>query len=144
MKDGLVADIPRVLILDMYKDLIAEKTQLLEEDGLAVTSSSDAGEVLGRLEEIDPDLIIIGTEVPMINGELPLTLFRRATHVPILVVGYREELVYMLELGADRFISKPLDKSQFMATVHSLLRWYPDYSKKKESNDNSVVNYANN
>ena len=136
-------DIPKILILDMDEELILEKTRLLEEDGATVIKSSDANDVLGRLEEIDPDLIIIGTEVPMINGELPLTRIRRMTHVPILVIGYREELVYMLELGADRFISKPLCKTQFMATVHSLLRPYSDYPKKKDNN-NSILNYTNN
>ena len=70
-------EIPKVLILDMDEELISTKTKLLEEDGIAVISSSDARDVLGRLDQIDPDLIIIGTEVPMINGELPLTLFRR-------------------------------------------------------------------
>jgi len=125
---------PKVLILDMYEDLIAEKTRLLEEAGISVTSSSDAGDVLGRLDQIAPDLIVLGTEVPMINGELPLILFRRVTHVPILVIGHREELVYMLELGADRFIAKPLDMAEFKATVRNMLRQYPDSSKKKDSN----------
>ena len=128
--------IPKVLILDMYEDLIAEKTRLLEESGISVISSSDANDALGKLEEIDPDLIVMGTEVPMINGVLPLTLFRRITHVPILVIGHREELVYMLELGADRFISKPMDMTEFIATVRNLLRRYSDYPDKGTGIDN--------
>ena len=121
----------RVLILDIYDDLIAEKTRLLEEDGISVISTSDGRGALEKLEEIDPDLIIIGTEVPMINGVLPLILFRKVTHVPIMVIGHREELVYMLELGADRFICKPLDRSEFMATIRSMLRPYRDSVDKR-------------
>ena len=143
MEDRLVADIPKVLILDMYEDLIAEKTRLLEADGITVISSSDAGDVLGRLEEIDPDLIVLGTEVPMINGELPLIVFRRMTRSPILVIGHREELVYMLELGADRFISKPLDRSEFMATVRNLLRRYRNYSDTGDSIDITLKHVKN-
>jgi len=135
--------IPKVLILDMYEDLIAEKTRLLEESGISVISSSDANDALGKLEEIDPDLIVMGTEVPMINGVLPLTLFRRLTNVPILVIGHREELVYMLELGADKFVCKPLDNSEFIAEIHSMLRRYWNYSGKGKSDDNKV-GYVNN
>ena len=134
---------PKVLVLDIYEDLIAEKTRVLEADGITVISSSDARDVLGRLDQIDPDLIIIGTEVPMINGELPLTRFRRLTNVPILVIGHREELVYMLEIGADRFISKPLDMAEFMAIVHSLLRSNNNYPDKGTGIDNKFDHVNN-
>ena len=133
----------KVLIIDNDNDLVMEKTKLLEEDGLNVVTNSDARDALERLGEIKPDLIIIGTEIPMINGDLPLTLLLKATQAPILVVGHREELVYMLELGADRFISKPLDKTQFIATIHSMLRRYSDYSHKGNNNDR-IKNYMNN
>ncbi|MBN2074456.1 MAG: response regulator [Dehalococcoidales bacterium] len=136
-------EIPKVLILDMDEELISIKTKLLEEDGVAVISSSDASDVLGRLDQINPDLIVMDTEVPMINGELPLTLFRRLTNVPILVIGHREELVYMLELGADRFISKPMDMAEFIAIVRNLLRRYPDYPDKGNSID-KIINHVKN
>ena len=135
-------EIPKVLILDMDEELISKKTKLLEEDGIAVISSSDVREALEKLEEINPHLIILNTEVPMINGELPLTLFRRLTNVPILVIGHREELVYMLELGADKFVCKPLDNSEFIAEIHSILRRYWNYSGKGKSDDNKV-DYVN-
>lgn len=134
---------PKVLILDIDEELISAETKFLEEDGVTVIKSSDVSDVLGRLEEMNPDLILIGTEVPMINGDLPLTLILKVSHAPIVAIGHREELVYMLELGADRFISKPIDKSQFMATIHSLLRRYSDYSNKG-SNSERISNYRNN
>ena len=136
-------EIPKVLILDMDEELISTKTKLLEEDGIAVISSSDVRETLEKLEEINPHLIILNTEVPMINGELPLTLFRRMAHVLILVIGYREELVYMLELGADRFISKPLDMAEFIAIVRNLLHRYSDDPDKGNSIDN-IINHVKN
>lgn len=116
--------IPSVLILDTDDELVLQEKKFLEEDGAKVISSSNPNVVLARLEEINPDLIVLGTEVPMVNGDLPLTVFRSATRVPILVIGHREEMVYMLELGADGCIYKPLNKSLFIATIHSLLRRY--------------------
>jgi len=120
-------NIPKILILHIDEELISQEKTLLEEDGVTVINLSNARYAIEHLENINPDLIIIGTEVPMINGNLTLTVFRGITQIPILAVGHREELVYMLELGADRFVSKPLDNSLFMATIHSLLRRYSAY-----------------
>ena len=81
-------DIPQILMLDIDEELISEETKLLEEDSVTVIRSSDASDALERLGEIDPDLIVLGTEVPMINGDLPLTLILKATHASIVAVGH--------------------------------------------------------
>jgi len=52
---------PKVLILDMDEELIFTKKRLLEEDGISVISSSDARGALEKLDEINPDLIILNT-----------------------------------------------------------------------------------
>jgi len=126
-------DISKILILHIDEELLSQEKALLEEEGLAVISLSDARYAVEHLEKVNPNLIIIGTEVPMINGYLPLTIFRSITQVPILAVGHREELVYILELGADRFIVKPVDRSLFRAIVHNLLRRYQDDHIKRTS-----------
>ena len=117
-----MVNIPKILVFDIDEELISQVAIFLEEVCAIVFTSSDTTTVLERLGEIDPDLIIIGTEMPMINGDLPLTLVLKATNAPIMAIGHKEELVYMLELGADRFVSKPLSGALFIATVHSLLR----------------------
>jgi len=94
----IVPLIHKILILHIDEELISQEKTLLERDGATVINLSHAREAIEQLENINANLIIIGTEVQMINGNLILTVFRRITQVPILAVVHREELVYMLNL----------------------------------------------
>ena len=62
------------------------------------------------------------------NGEDACLRIRKASYLPIVVLGSQEELVRTLELGADAYIVKPANGREVVARVHSLLRRKDDDS----------------
>lgn len=61
----------------------------------------------------------------MVNEENPYLWVRQASYMPILVLGGEEGTAEMLELGADAYMTKPLDLNELVARVKSLLRRKP-------------------
>jgi DNA-binding response OmpR family regulator len=77
------------------------------------------------LRHHQPDLLVLDIHLPDGSGLDVLRVFPRETRkFPILVLtGDRtaEALQHAIELGADDFVTKPLDRELFQAKVESLL-----------------------
>ena len=104
-----------------------EKTYL-ESAGYQVTLANDGVEALQRVDEDNPDLILLDVMMPKMNG---FQVCRRLKHtedtrfIPIIMVTALNEIedkVKGIEAGADDFISKPFNKLELLARVKSLLR----------------------
>jgi DNA-binding response OmpR family regulator len=97
----------------------------LTEAGFQVTDVSDGYQGLSSIYESLPDLVIMAQDLPLPNAEELCSRLRQVSHLPIIVLGYREKEVgetEMLELGADAYMSKPPALAELIARVRSLLR----------------------
>jgi DNA-binding response OmpR family regulator len=97
----------------------------LTEAGFQVTDVSDGYQGLSSIYESLPDLVIMAQDLPLPNAEELCSRLRQVSHLPIIVLGYREKEVgetEMLELGADAYMSKPPAHAELIARVRSLLR----------------------
>jgi DNA-binding response OmpR family regulator len=88
-----------------------------------VTWTADAAEARSLVAEKAPDLLILDTFLPGING---LDLFRqmKADHlldttevVVISAFGFQEIVKQAIQLGARDFLVKPIDVDQFLARL---------------------------
>jgi len=117
----------RILVIEQDEALAVEAAAALEEAGYEVATVGDALEGIKKLYEAYPDLIIVNTGLPMVNGEDSFLRIRQASYLPIIVLGSEEEMADMLELGADACMVKPPSLIELVARVHSLLRRKPRY-----------------
>jgi two-component system response regulator len=84
------------------------------------------GRYAGQEPKTAPDLILLDLKLPRIDGLAVLRRLRaeeRTRHIPIVVLtGTREEraVVSSHDLGANRFIVKPVDVAKFAATALQL------------------------
>jgi two-component system, response regulator len=110
----------------------ARKTSL-RNDVVVVGDGVDAldylfgtGRYAGQESRPAPDLILLDLSLPRIGGLAVLRRLRaeeRTRHVPVVVLtGSREEqmVVSSHELGANRFVVKPLDVAKFAAAALEL------------------------
>jgi DNA-binding response OmpR family regulator len=111
-----------VLVVERDKGLMAESVAMLREAGCEVVQATNAADGLKKIYELNPDLIIASTDLPPVNGKDAWLHIRRASYLPIVILGSQEELVNTLELGADAYIVKPASGREVVARVHSLLR----------------------
>lgn len=101
----------------------------LRKHGYAVTPMTQAEEMLRRVPELRPDLILMDIGLPGVDGLDACRRLRAGGHdVPLILVTARNEeidRVLGLEMGADDYLSKPFSSRELLARVRALLRRVP-------------------
>jgi two-component system, OmpR family, phosphate regulon response regulator PhoB len=129
MPDGL-SSLPRPLIL-VVEDDAAIATMLrynLEKQGYRVAEASDGQEALTRIQEQQPDIVLLDWMLPVMSGiEVCRQIRRKPTtrDLPIIIVTARTEeqdAVRGLNTGADDFVTKPFHLDSLLARIRALLR----------------------
>jgi two-component system chemotaxis response regulator CheY len=95
--------------------------------GCDVTEAADGVEGLKKINSNRFDLIITDINMPVMDGLKLISLVRRDINyksIPILIItteGGAEDRERALTLGADAYITKPIQAGQVLDTVKSLL-----------------------
>jgi two-component system sensor histidine kinase/response regulator len=99
----------------------------LSSDGHEITEAASGDEALLRASESLPDLALLDIMMPGLNGfETAVRLKKLAgdEFLPVLLVSSLQDpssRILGLKMGADDFLSKPLDRSELRARVTNLL-----------------------
>ena len=94
-------------------------------DGYQVDTVADAGTALSRARTFAPDLILLDLTLPDGDGLALCPQLRRGSKVPIIILsarGQKVEKIRGLKLGADDYITKPIDMDELLARIRAVLR----------------------
>ena len=126
---------------------IAELLRLyLQKDGFEVSHAADGGKAVEMAKEIQPDLVLLDSMLPVMDGWQVCRELRKTMKMPIIMLtakGETEDKVSGLEMGADDYIVKPFEVKELLARVHAVLRRTGDDGKpqsKKLTFDKLVIN----
>jgi diguanylate cyclase (GGDEF)-like protein/PAS domain S-box-containing protein len=117
----------RVLVVDdneNNRDILARR---LARSGYAVSVADSAHELLERIRNEAVDLVLLDIEMPGITGLDALVAIRStysAVRLPVIMVTARnesEDIVKGLELGANDYLTKPIDFPVALARVRTHL-----------------------
>jgi putative two-component system response regulator len=118
----------KILIVDDNQtNLMVLKALSARLDGNEVVTFAVPAEALAWCAETTPDLVLLDYMMPDIDGFEFLARFRAlpgAQEVPVIMVtadGEMEVRYRALELGANDFLTKPVDKTEFLARMRNML-----------------------
>jgi DNA-binding response OmpR family regulator len=116
----------RVLVVD--DDALIRKAVRLtcESEGYAVQEADRGTDVLERIENFHPDIILLDLMLPDLSGFDVCREIRRAGHrMPVVILSAKNEeidVVLGLEIGADDYINKPFRPRELLARIAAHLR----------------------
>lgn len=117
-----------ILVVDDDQRNVRLVESILKSNGYPVLRAYDGEEALRVVESDHPDLLLLDVMMPKMSG-FEVCRALRARHetrlLPIIMVtalNAIEDKVQGLELGADDFLTKPINRSELIAKVRSILR----------------------
>lgn len=115
----------RVLVIEDDQRIRQSVASRLAESGHSVATSANAFGGLEQLMGDGADVVILDLGLPDLDGGELLRMIRATSAVPVIVATARddeEEIVRLLDAGADDYVIKPYAAAQIEARIRAVLR----------------------
>ena len=133
----------KILVVDDEKPISDIIKFNLTKEGFEVDTAYDGEEAVKKVNEINPDLMILDLMLPKKDG-LEVAREVRQTHdMPIIMVTAKDteiDKVLGLEMGADDYVTKPFSNRELVARVKANLRRRDIVQKQVDENENENKN----
>jgi signal transduction histidine kinase len=122
------ASFGRILIVDDTPLNVRLLTSILEIEGYSVVTASNGPDALKLVPETEPDVVLLDVMMPGMDGFEVCRRLRAdaaSAHLPVVMVTALQDMpnrVQALEVGADDFLTKPVDEVEVLARVKTLVR----------------------
>lgn len=120
---------PLILCAEDEPQLLRDISDELKGAGYDVVEARDGAELLERLEQVTPDLLLCDIMMPGIDGYGVLARFRRdyphLAHVPLVflsALSMNEAVIRGKRAGADDYLTKPINYDLLLSTIEARLR----------------------
>ncbi|HHU12269.1 MAG TPA: response regulator transcription factor [Clostridiaceae bacterium] len=115
----------RILIVDDEQNIVDILRDNLIREGYETIEAFDGEQAVEKALHDNPDLVLLDTMLPRMNGFDVCRRVRQESSVPIIMLTAKSEeidKVLGLELGADDYITKPFSVREVLARVKAQLR----------------------
>ena len=136
----------KILVVDDEKPISDIIKFNLTKEGFDVDTAYDGEEAVKKVEEYNPDLMILDLMLPKKDG-LEVAREVRQTHdMPIIMVTAKDteiDKVLGLEMGADDYVTKPFSNRELVARVKANLRRRDLTQKATEDDEDKNITIGN-
>ena len=131
-----------ITLVDDDEDILISVSIALEREGYNVITYRDGVSALSAFKKSpQPDLIIIGLEMPRMDGMEMLRRLRQTSKIPVILLTSKNDdvdEVLGLKMGADDFIRKPFVQRVLAERVKAVLRRGTEKDDRPKSLSNEV------
>lgn len=130
---------PKILLVDDEPDILEFLSYNLEQENYLIETASNGVEALSKVQDFNPDLIVLDIMMPEMDGVEACTEIRKLPNgdnfIIVFLTARNESFteISALDSGGDDFITKPIKPSVFKSRIKALLR-------RKNRMDDSVIN----
>lgn len=125
----------RVIVVDDEPSSREALCALLTAEDLDIQSLASGKELLRRMPELAPDVILLDVMMPEMDGYAVCHELKQSIvfqHIPIILITALDAVqdrVRGLEVGADEFLTKPVSRLELQARVRTMLRIKMQYDQ---------------
>jgi DNA-binding response OmpR family regulator len=118
----------KVLVVDDEPDLVSTVEYRLKFANCSVVTASNGQQGLQQAAAEKPDLILLDTNMPEMNGHEMLERLRAdpaLEHIPVIMVTARcepQDIAAASSHGISDYITKPFDFTQLLEKIHTVLK----------------------
>ena len=116
----------RILVVEDDPAVQKALRRLFETEGYSVETQSDGKSALDSFHSCAPAAIVLDLRLPKVSGgDVCKEIKGIAPTVPIVVLSAASDVsdkVFLLELGADDYVTKPFSPRELLARVRAALR----------------------
>jgi class 3 adenylate cyclase len=129
----------RVLVVDDDPDMQRLLALMIRAEGMHADTADDGDAALARAAVTPPDLILLDVMLPGIDGFAVCERLKRnpaTAMIPIVLITGLEDRasrVRGIRAGADDFLSKPVQREELLARVHTLRRLHETRRELEEN-----------
>ena len=117
-----------VLVVEDDQHIREAVARSLVDAGHAVRTEPSAAAALTAVVDWRPDVVVLDLGLPDMDGTQVLPMLRSVSDVPVIVATARDdeqEMVRLLDAGADDYVVKPYSGEQLAARIRAVLRRRP-------------------
>lgn len=115
-----------ILVFDDDTNILDVFTIVLEASGYHVEISETSHNILERVKEVNPDMIIMDNWIPNIGGVKATQILKGEPafkHIPVIYCSANNDVSSLAEqAGAEAYLAKPFDLDELENKVATLLR----------------------
>lgn len=130
------------------REYVSEYLRVYDFESYVIKNFKD---VIGEIDNINPDLILLDINLPEFDGFYFLKVIRKKYNIPIIITSAISEVgeqIRGMELGADDYITKPFPIGILIAKIKAIMRRKNEYNEENELivslNENEKIILENN
>jgi two-component system, OmpR family, response regulator RegX3 len=115
----------RILVVEDEESFIDALNVGLAREGFHVTVARDGQEAINTFQNQPFDVVLLDLMLPKVSGLDVCRSIRMTSAVPIIIVsakGEEVDMVLMLEIGADDYVTKPYRLRELVARIRAVMR----------------------
>jgi len=118
----------KILVVDDEADVVSTVAYRLKFAECQVVTASNGQEGLDQAKAEKPDLILLDTNMPVMNGHEMLERLRvdeTLRHIPVIMLTARceaQDIATASAYGVSDYVTKPFDFAQLMEKIRAVLK----------------------
>ncbi|MBI5633599.1 MAG: response regulator [Nitrospirae bacterium] len=123
-----MGDKKKILVVDDEEQNVKLLSSLLRAEGYETETASNGREAVEKVKTGAPDLVLLDIMMPDMDGYEACSLIKNdaeSSNIPVVIVtalSDRESKLRGLEVSANEFLTKPIDRIELVLRVKNLLR----------------------
>lgn len=118
---------PKVLVVDDTVSELEVLSRILQKANIEVIQATNGEDAIAMILSDPPDLVVLDVIMPGMNGFEVIRELRanqKTEKLPVVFCSQKNTQIdysWGLDLGADAYLSKPIDPQQFITTIQRFL-----------------------